>query len=184
MQPTPELCSVLCLLVTRQQKPRHTGRRRARLGQWPRGRTTGGRVRKMSTVEEECPACIPEFLNNNKAAVDYLRSLNVLPKLVKCPMCMKDCSLREDQQIWRCRQSYQVPKTKKRRPCVFSVSDYRDTFLHHVNLPPWKVVLFVSHWLRRVWAPARVTKCLRSVVPNVPLLHRSHFSRPKSLITF
>lgn len=111
--------------------------------------------------EEECPECIPEFLNNTKAAVDYLRSLNVLPKLVKCPMCMKDCSLREDQQIWRCRQSYLVPKTQKRRPCVFSVSDYRDTFLHHVNLAPWKVVLFVNHWLTRGWSPAQVTKCLR-----------------------
>lgn len=110
---------------------------------------------------QQCQQCLPQFYNNNKAAVAYLRSLSVLPKLVKCPMCQGECALREDQLIWRCRHSYAVPHTRKRRPCVFSVSDYRDTFLHHVNLGPWKVVLFVNHWLSRGWSHRGVQACLR-----------------------
>jgi len=44
-----------------------------------------------------------------------------------------------------------IRNTRKRRSCGFSVSDRKGTFLNRIRFPPWKMVLFVNHFLSRYW---------------------------------
>ena len=94
--------------------------------------------------------CILNFFENNDAARQLLRSHGVLPTSVECPKCKELCQL-SGERVWRCTSSQVVPKTKKRRFCGFSVSDNKGTFLNHSHLPPWKIVLFVNHWVCKLW---------------------------------
>ena len=74
---------------------------------------------------------IAEFYNNDAKSLAFFRSHSVLPSEVICPHCLSQCNYREDQSVWRCRKSSVVPKSKKRRFCGFSVSDYKGSFLDH-----------------------------------------------------
>ena len=49
-----------------------------------------------------------------------------------------------------------VPKTKRRRYCGFSVSDFKGTYLDKSKIPPWKVLLFINCWLRKRFVHAEV----------------------------
>lgn len=106
-------------------------------------------------------ACIAKFYNNDEGSLEFLRSHGVLPSLVTCPECGNSCSLSEKQQVWRCTHTTLAPRSKKRRSCDFSVSDYQDTFLGNTSLSPWKVVLFINHWLSKHWDHDTVVKCLK-----------------------
>ena len=44
-----------------------------------------------------------------------------------------------------------IPKTKKRRYCNFSVSDYKETFLDHSNCDPWKILSFIASFVDQMW---------------------------------
>ena len=86
---------------------------------------------------------IAEFYNDAKSLAFFL-SHSVLPSEIICPHCFSNCNYREDQSVWRCRKSSVVPKSKKRRFCGFSVSDYKGSFLDHTYIAPWKVLLFIN----------------------------------------
>ena len=103
---------------------------------------------------------IAEFYNNDAKSLSFLRSHSVLPSEIICPHCSSQCNYREDQRIWRCRKSSVIPKTKKRRYCDFSVSDSKGTFLDHSYIAPWKVLLFINHFLSHLWDHRTVLSCL------------------------
>ena len=99
-----------------------------------------------------CDACtsVPgrifqKCFENNEASVEFLRAHDVLPQSVQCPRCKKECIFREDKHLWRCTGSYVIPKTKKRRLCNYTVSDYHGTFLERIKLQPWQIVIFVYY---------------------------------------
>lgn len=116
----------------------------------------------------KCSGCAPSyfeviarFFDKSQEALDFMRRHGVLPSVVECPDCDAKCSFQAEQKIWRCRQSTLLKDTKKRKLCDFSVSDYKDTFLHGSSVPPWKVVLFVNHWLSKLWDHSTVVRCLK-----------------------
>ena len=47
--------------------------------------------------------------------------------------------------------TYVIRNTRKGRSCGFSVSDRKGTFLDRIRYPPWKMMLFVNHFLSRYW---------------------------------
>ena len=102
---------------------------------------------------------IAEFYNDAKSLA-FLRSHSVLPSEIICPHCSSQCNYHEDQRVWRCRKSSVIPKTKKRRYCDFSVSDSKGTFLDHSYIAPWKVLLFINHFLSHLWDHRTVVSCL------------------------
>lgn len=57
--------------------------------------------------------------------------------------------------------SFKIEKKKKRRYCNFTTSDYKGTFLQDCRIPPWKIILFVNHWLSKHWDHATRVKCLK-----------------------
>ena len=79
---------------------------------------------------------------------------------MKCPKCSKDCELREDRNLWPCTGYVQVPKKKKRTYCGYSVSDFKGSFLCGTHIPPWKIVLFINHYLSHLWDHKTVIDCL------------------------
>lgn len=105
--------------------------------------------------------CIARFFEKNDISRQFLREHGVLSSVVHCPKCEKECSLREDgQYIWRCSGSVKIAKTKRRRYCDYSVSDFNGTFLENTKVPAWKIILFVNHWLSKHWDHSTVIKCL------------------------
>ena len=103
---------------------------------------------------------IATFYENSSKALQFFRDHGVLPSVVKCPTCHKDCNYRDSQRIWRCTGSYVIPKKKKRWRCDFSTSDNKGTFLQNVSVAPWKVLVFVNHWISHHWDHKTVTKGL------------------------
>lgn len=107
-------------------------------------------------------ACISDFRLKSDAALAFFRKHGVLPAVVTCPRCDKQCALRKDKNQWHCRSIFIIPKKKKKRSyCNFTVSDFKGTFLEHSHLPPWKVLLFLNHWLSRHWDHKTVTECMQ-----------------------
>ena len=101
-----------------------------------------------------------EFYNNDPKSLSFLQSHCVLPSEAICSHCSSKCTYREDQYIWRCRKSTIIPKTKKRSFCDFSVSDSKGTFIAHTYIPPWKILLFIKHFLRHLWDHRTLLLCL------------------------
>lgn len=104
-------------------------------------------------------ACIACYYENNDGARELFRAHGVLPTAVECPRCRTPCRLGAGQ-FWRCTNSYTIYRTKKRRHCGFSASDYKGTFLEGSHFPPWKIVLFLNHWLSKHWNHETVVKSL------------------------
>ena len=94
---------------------------------------------------------IASFYEKLENSYKFLRDHGVLPDVVHCPKCQRECTFREEQKIWRCTGSYKVPKQKKRRYCSFNTSDSKGSFLQDVNIPAWKVIIFVNHLLSCHW---------------------------------
>ena len=103
---------------------------------------------------------IADFYSDNAKTIDFLRKHGVLPTAVQCPRCNSQCTLRSEKPLWRCTNSVLIPKSKKRRYCNFSVSDYKGTFLERCRFEPWKLMLFVNHWLSKHWDHDTINKCL------------------------
>jgi len=99
-------------------------------------------------------------LGENEKSVSFLREHGVLPRSVSCPHCNLPCKYREDRHVWYCGRWKKIAKTKRRKSCVFSTSDYTGTFLQGTHLEPFKVVLFVNHWLQKHWDHETVIKCI------------------------
>ena len=102
-----------------------------------------------------CPAVIGRIFQtcfeNNEASTAFLRAHGVLPSTEQCPRCGKDCIYRKDKHLWRCNGSTVIPKTKKRRRCNYTISDYHGSFLERVKLQPWQIVIFVYYWVQKTF---------------------------------
>lgn len=120
---------------------------------------------------------IKVFYEEPETSVDFLRRHGVLPTVVSCTRCNKNCTFREQGRTgeWRCNSTFRIPKTKKRRHCSFYASDYKGTFLQNSHIPPWKVILFVNHWLSKRWDHQTVTSCL-NITPKTSVNWRSFCS--------
>ena len=120
-------------------------------------------VESCSSTVENCQwnyyQVIVRFWENDEKSVDFLREHGVLPKSVQCPRCDKPCTLRQDTRTWRCQKLF-VENKKKPRRCTFAVADFHNTFLDNSRLPPWKIILFVNHFLSHLWDHKTVTECL------------------------
>lgn len=94
---------------------------------------------------------IHHYLGNDSAAIEFFRQHRVLPRRIDCPSCNSACTLREDTNIYRCRK---ILRQHRQRPkeCGYSVSMYKNTFLDNCKLPPWKVLLYVNHFLTDLWS--------------------------------
>ena len=92
-----------------------------------------------------------EIPGNSSSAIEFFRVHGVLPQAVDCPWCKQPCLLKEDKNIWYCPQHTKTSKSKKRKICNFTVSDFKGTFLANALIEPWKVLLFISHWLDKKW---------------------------------
>ena len=44
---------------------------------------------------------IAEFFEDSGKSLQFLRDHGVLPTVVQCPTCHRDCTYREEQRIWR-----------------------------------------------------------------------------------
>lgn len=89
--------------------------------------------------------------DNQQAAIKFFREHGVLPQKVLCERCKIPCRWRERCHMWYCCQYRQFHRQKKKRMCNFTVSDYKGTFLEGAHLPPWKILLFINHWLGGNW---------------------------------
>lgn len=103
---------------------------------------------------------IKEFYLDDEAAITFLRNHGVLPLEVQCPYCEVPCTYREDRHSWYCGRWTKIAKTKKRRQCNFTTSDYKGTFLDGTHLKPSEIVCFVNHWLKKKWNHDTVLHCL------------------------
>nr|XP_027222453.1 uncharacterized protein LOC113814571 isoform X1 [Penaeus vannamei] len=103
---------------------------------------------------------IQKFYKNNEAAIAYLRDHGVLPLEVICPRCKSTCHYREDRHTWYCGAWTKIPKTKRRRQCYYSASDFKGSFISGARIEPYKIVCFVNHWLSKQWDNEIVKQCL------------------------
>ncbi|XP_068217274.1 uncharacterized protein [Palaemon carinicauda] len=91
----------------------------------------------------------------------FLKEHCVLPDTWKCPKCQSVLAYRKDKHIYYCNSSVKIPKSRKRRRCGYTVSEYKGTLLEGSHLEPWKLILFVSHWLSRRWSHDTVIEELK-----------------------
>lgn len=119
------------------------------------------------TFSDQCDGCeynyfktIADFYENDDKSILFLRSHGVLPSTVICPNCGSACLYREDQKLWCCTHAYYLPKTRKRRYCNFSVADIEGSLLDKALIPPWKIILFVNHFISHLWDYKTVINCL------------------------
>ena len=117
---------------------------------------------------EMCESSITAFNRKDSESVSLFRQHGVLPSNVNCEKCGYQCNYRSDVHGWRCQKTYVLAKTKKRRVCGYSISDYSGTFLQNTHLKPWQVLLFINHFLHHNWDH-------KTVVENIQI------SRPTSV---
>ncbi|XP_068244671.1 uncharacterized protein [Palaemon carinicauda] len=120
----------------------------------------------MATVEITCNECeysyylfISMFYTNTPNFLDYLRAHGVLPTGVLCEKCELPCTLRQETNMFYCGRYVAVQK-QKRKQCNYSVSLFKGTFLENVRVPPWKIGLFVNHFLQTFWDHETVYRCI------------------------
>ncbi|KAK3895144.1 hypothetical protein Pcinc_001110 [Petrolisthes cinctipes] len=89
---------------------------------------------------------------NNNAAIDIFQDHGVLKREVQCPKCSKPASLvfrkSDNRLIWRCHRTYVAGK-KKRKRCNFYSAFNKGSFLNNSKLDEWKILGFVTLWVRR-----------------------------------
>ncbi|XP_027218228.1 uncharacterized protein [Penaeus vannamei] len=118
-------------------------------------------------MDTQCAACennyfdfLAKYHRNNEASLQYLRDHGVLPVDVQCPHCKTPCHYRKDRHQWVCGAWTKIAKTKRRKQCNFTVSDYKGTFLSGTRLEPFQILSFVNHWLSKHWDHQTVIGCL------------------------
>ena len=93
---------------------------------------------------------IKRFLDDDEESLNFLRQHGVIPYQVKCPRCKEDCVL-TDRGLFRCNRKIVKPKTKKRKLCGFSVSQFKGTFLSQARIKPSKLLVFICYFLSKNW---------------------------------
>lgn len=114
-----------------------------------------------------CPGCecnyfefIQKFYRDNEASIAYLRDHGVLPLEVICPRCKTPCHYRAERHTWYCGKYKKIAKTKRRKQCPYSASDFNGSFLSGARIEPYKVMCFANHWLSKQWDYQTVSQCL------------------------
>ena len=87
------------------------------------------------------------FYKKNDVSLEFFRAHGVLPFKVKCPVCENECV--GNESVWRCTNTYRVEKSKKRKWCGFKVSDRKGTFIGGTRVDPWKMMIFLNHFLSK-----------------------------------
>ncbi|GFS21273.1 hypothetical protein ElyMa_003334700 [Elysia marginata] len=131
-----------------------------------------------SSCESNYFKIIATFYGDNSRALDYLISHGVISSgssRIPCPKCGTFLSFREQDHLFICRSTFTVPKTKKRRNCGFSASQFKGSFLSNCHFAPWKLVLLVNHYLSRHWDYKTIQDCL-GLSPNTVCDWRSFCS--------
>ena len=113
-------------------------------------------------VDEYCSNCawpygltIAKFYDKDDFAMYVFRQHGVLPSTVQCPHCGSDCKLHSHglskvSLRWRCQKTYESPVgSGKRKRCNFLISDRKGTFLEKCHIPPWKLMIFINHYLSK-----------------------------------
>ena len=113
-------------------------------------------------VDEYCSNCawpygltIAKFYDKDDFAMYVFRQHGVLPSTVQCPHCGSDCKLHSHGSSkvslrWRCQKTYESPVgSGKRKRCNFLISDRKGTFLEKCHIPPWKLMIFINHYLSK-----------------------------------
>ena len=88
-----------------------------------------------------------QIFENNEKTLAIFRSHGVLPSMVMCGKCKVPCNrqvLENGKIIWRCYKTFPILKTKRRRACNFTSTDYKGTFLSHSRLEPWQIAGFIA----------------------------------------
>ena len=115
-------------------------------------------------VDDLCDNCswpygftYAKFYDKDDLAIYVFRQHGVLPSVVQCPHCGNDCKLHSYASStskvslrWRCQKTYECPVgSGKRKLCNYYISDRKGTFLEKCHLPPWKLMLFINHFLSK-----------------------------------
>ena len=103
--------------------------------------------------------CIVQFFENGEKSMEFLCPHGALPTTVTHPHCKSLCTYRKDQKTWYCWKRISVPKSKK-TTCSFTILDFKGSVLHNTNIPSWKIVLFVNHYLSYIWDHRIMLECL------------------------
>ena len=104
----------------------------------------------MEDINVICVGCVkteyelaPKALRNNDYALKFFEMHKIISSEVYCPNCNCKCSIREDQNIFRCENIINIKYKHKRKECLFSVSRFYRTFLEKCKIEPWKVLLSI-----------------------------------------
>ncbi|KAF2355350.1 Vps52 [Trinorchestia longiramus] len=121
----------------------------------------------MASELKPCSGCefdyfltIAQFHEDNCGSLDLLRTHGALPLSVTCPNCLHSCKFCTDQRTWCCTRSVTTGAPKCRKLCSYSVSDYSGTLLQNSDVDPWKLVLFLNHFLSKNWDFKTIHACL------------------------
>lgn len=121
----------------------------------------------VSTMENVCSGCAPTYLElasehfkNNEKTIAFFQRHGVLPKELKCPKCNSICTLRTDKHLFRCHHSVRLPHSKKRRPCGFTESQFKGSFLDGARIDPWKVLIFIQMYCDKIYSQSHACKNL------------------------
>lgn len=116
-------------------------------------------LRRVFEMGDLCEGCAQTYyrniiahFENNEASIEFFKAHGVLLKELDCPNCGHKCTLREDQHLFRCHKSFPVPHKKKRRPCGFSVSSFKGSFLNNSHLEPWQVLCFMNFFCNKTFS--------------------------------
>lgn len=116
----------------------------------------------MSSLCTGCTPCPDDVTKNthrdNDASLQLFRQHSVLPSNIKCPHCERDCWYRKEDHFWVCTRTFFAPKSKKRKRCEYSISDYKGTFLERSNIDAWKIVSFINKWCSKRYLQADVIR--------------------------
>ena len=104
---------------------------------------------------------VTNFFVKDEAFLTFLCEHRVLLTSVECPNCQVPCAYQEDKHQWCCKRSVVVPEKKSNAIGVVLLPDYEGTFLEQCCIPPWKVLLFINHFLSHLWDHNTVLECLK-----------------------
>lgn len=90
----------------------------------------------------------------------WLTAHGVLPMSASYPRCSSTCNLRENDYQWCTTSAKRIHKTTCYQKFTFTTSHFKDTFLDRVHLQAWRLVLYVNHWLHKVWDHNTIITCL------------------------
>lgn len=107
---------------------------------------------------------IAKFLDNEEEAFNYLKELGILPTMVICPDCDKECKLRCDprngRRMWYCGRVAVVIKKGKKR-CYFSMAERKNTYFEDAKVPLWSILLFINEWFSKSFQHYTITENLK-----------------------